>query len=224
MVLNATDAAGNVASLAFDINITDPNFAPVLTANSPSMGATDEDTAKTIPLTGFINSGSGTTSITDANSIDVTGGIALVGLTGNGTWSYSTDGTTFTAVGTVSVSSALLLPANATLKYMPDTFNGETATITYRAWDASTGTVATKVDTTTNGGNSSFSTATDTAALTVTDVNDVAGLRPRRPPQAPSLRPKLPQRSVWTTRTSTRAREPPPLPTWIITLWWAGSR
>ena len=43
------------------------------------------------------------------------GGIALTGVTGNGTWEYSTDGTNFSAVGTVSATSALLLPADAQL-------------------------------------------------------------------------------------------------------------
>ena len=41
------------------------------------------------------------------------GGIAVTGTTGKGTWAYSLDGTTFTAVGTVAGNSALLLPKTA---------------------------------------------------------------------------------------------------------------
>ena len=74
------------------------------------------------------------------------GGIALIGTTGNGTWAYSLDGTTFTDVGTVSESSALLLPGNATLQYTPDSKNGETATITYLAWDTTSGTAGGQAD------------------------------------------------------------------------------
>src|SRR6185369_6353683 len=45
-------------------------------------------------------------------------------------------------------------------------------TFTYRAWDQVTGGAGGKVDTSTNGGGTAFSTATDTAHLTVTSVND----------------------------------------------------
>ncbi len=100
------------------------------------------------------------------------GGIALTAATGNGTWAFSTDGSTYTAIGTVSPNSALLVPAGATLRYTPDGKNGETARITYRAWDATSGVSGAKVDTTASGGATAFSTATDTASLTVTSVND----------------------------------------------------
>ncbi len=99
------------------------------------------------------------------------GGIAVVGVVGNGTWAYSLDGTTFTAVGTVSATSALLLPASADLRYTPNPASGETATITYCAWDTTSGQAGATADTTANGGATAFSTATDTASLTVTSVN-----------------------------------------------------
>ncbi len=158
------------------------NTAPVLTPAAPSMGTTDENTAITVSLSRtFINNGAGTTTITDADTNDVVGGIALVGVVGNGTWAYSLDGTTFTAVGTVSETSALLLPADAQLQYTPDMANGETATITYRAWDATSGQAGGTADTTANGGSTAFSMATDTASLTVTSVNDVPVLTPASP-------------------------------------------
>ena len=57
-------------------------------------------------------------------------------------------------------------------------FNG-TATITLRAWDQTSGANAATVSTTTNGGTTAFSTADDTASITVTAVND-APARPNK--------------------------------------------
>jgi large repetitive protein len=159
----AFSAASDIASLA----VVSPNTAPVLTAASPSLGNTTPTTAITVKLTAFINNGSATTKITDADTGAVLGGIALTGTTGKGTWAYSLDGTTYTAVGTVAGNSALLLPGTASLRYTPDGTDFETATITYRAWDTFTGSSGALVDATTNGGATAFSTATDTAALTV---------------------------------------------------------
>lgn len=154
------------------------NAAPVLTPGetSPAIGTIDEDHAFVVSLTdSFINNGAVTsTTITDEDAGDEVGGIAIVGLTGQGTWEYSLDdGATFQGVGDVSESEALLLPKTAQLRYTPDAQHGETPTITYRAWDRSGSHEAgAKVDTTTNGDATPFSTATDTATLTVTAVND----------------------------------------------------
>jgi len=178
----ATDAAGNSSSKSYTISVAGANTAaPVLTPAAPSLGTTDEDTAKTIPLPTFINGGAGTTTITDADGDAVLGGIALTSATGNGVWAYATDGATFTPIGTVSPTSALLLPAGTTLRYTPDGKNGETPRITYRAWDATSGASGDKVDTTTSGGATAFSTATDTASLTVASVNDAPLLTPANP-------------------------------------------
>ncbi len=148
--------------------MTSVNDAPVLTPANPSLGTiTSNASVTTVSLATFINNGSGTTVITDVDTGAVIGGIAVTGTTGNGTWEYSLDGTTFTAVGTVAGNSALLLPSNAILRYTPATADTATATITYRAWDTTSGQSQTKVDTTTNRGTTAFSAATDTATLTV---------------------------------------------------------
>ena len=91
----------------------------------------------------------------------------------NGTWQFSTDnGSTWAAVGTVADNSALLLRAVDRLRFVPDAMNADTATITYRAWDQASGTQGTKVDASSNGGATVFSTATETASITTTAVND----------------------------------------------------
>ena len=177
--LSAAGAVGGTTaySLASDTALltvsstANVNNAPNLTPASPNLGSTAVGVVKTISLTGtFINNGAGTSVIADADSGDVKGGIALTATTGAGVWAYSLDGTTFFAVGTVAGNSALLLPTTASLRYTPDASTNESATITYRAWDTTTGTSGNKFDTTTNGGTTAFSAQTDTASLAVGTV------------------------------------------------------
>ena len=182
-----TGGANSAFSSATDtatLTILSTNNAPVLAPANPTLGSTDEDTAKTIDLTSFINNGAGTTTITDADTGAVLGGIAVVGTAGRGTWAYSTDGTTFTSMGTVSASSALLLPRTAKIRYTPDNANGETATITYRAWDATSGMAGGRVNLSgagAAGGSTAFSSQTDTASLSVSSLNDAPVLVPANP-------------------------------------------
>jgi hypothetical protein len=95
----------------------------------------------------------------------------------NGTWWYSTNnGGSWGQIDPVSNSSALLLAADASTRVYfqgePD-FNGAVSNgITFRAWDQTSGGAGTKVSTVTNGGSSAFSSATDTASVTVSAVND----------------------------------------------------
>jgi large repetitive protein len=182
VVVEVTDVAGNKAQTQYSVTVKATNAAPVLDPASPSLGATDEDTTVTIDLSDCV------TGITDEDADAVTGGIALVGLTGNGAWAYSLDGAAFVAIGSVSESSALLLPYDAMLAYTPDGKNAESATITYRAWDTSGGAEAIRVDLSVadaTGGSTAYSTDTDTATLTVTAVNDAPVLTAATP--SPSL-------------------------------------
>ena len=100
-------------------NFVNTNHAPVLTPLA-LMGSTDEDTPIAINLAGtFVNHGSDTTTIADADPGAILGGIALTATAGRGAWSYSLDGANYPPVGTVSAASALLLPATAKLRYAP---------------------------------------------------------------------------------------------------------
>jgi hypothetical protein len=186
VTVQATDRAGNVTSRQFTIAVGEPNTAPVLTEASPVLGSTHRNVPFTIGLTGtFINNGSGTTGIEDTDTGAVVGGIAVTGLTGHGTWQYSLAGSsTYQAIAPVSASSALLLPATAKLRYVPDGQNAESATITYRAWDTTTGANGGRADlsaTSATGDTTAFSTDTDTASLTVTNVSDTVVLTPASP-------------------------------------------
>jgi len=71
------------------------------------------------------------------------------------------------SLGSVADASALLLAADVDtrLYFEPNTnFNGSiTDAITLRAWDQTSGTAGTQVDTSVNGDTTAFSSATDTA-------------------------------------------------------------
>src|SRR5262249_4216925 len=81
-------------------------------------------------------------------------------------------GSTWTNVGSVSTSSALLLRSTDKLRFVPDAQNGTTASVTFKAWDRFSGSAGSKVDVTTNGNYTAFSTASATSTITVTDVHD----------------------------------------------------
>ena len=105
-------------------------------------------------------------------------GIAITGLSDldKGAWQYRLAGaSSWTAFAPVSESAAVLLPTDARLRYLPllSVNNGHSSTLTFRAWDQTSGTVGQSGgNTLANGGTTAFSTALETATLTVTDVND----------------------------------------------------
>lgn len=144
------------------------NQAPVLTSATP-MRTTRPKTPVVLSLASVINQGTGTTTIEDSDIGDPVGGVAVIGVAGQGTWAYSLDGATFHDIsGPLTAGSAMLLPAGAAVRYTPDGINAEIATLAFRAWDTFSGGVAdTGVDTTAHGGNTGFSTATDTIAVGV---------------------------------------------------------
>lgn len=105
-------------------------------------------------------------------------GFAIVSIDNtNGIWQYSTNGGgLWTNIGVVAENNALLLRDASTdlIRFQPNLgWNGTVATgITFRAWDQTSGAAGTYVDTTTNGGATAFSTATETAFLIVLAAND----------------------------------------------------
>ena len=113
-------------------------------------------------------------------------GVAVTGVTeAHGTWKYSIwDGTTstfgaWTAFGAVSDAAAVLVGEDDKIRYEPATdFRTNTVdtddTITFRAWDQSSGAAGATVDTSdpNNGGITAFSTDLGTATITVNAIND----------------------------------------------------
>lgn len=185
-------ATGLVTS---SITLSSVNDAPLLTAGAAlTHPATDEDNASAARTVAQV--------LVDAGWSDVdTGtarGIAVTGLTQRHHWQYSTDGVTWvnmtdpTVVGSgpgdtpnaVGSSRALLLSATTQIRYNPDAQRGETASLSFRAWDGSTGTASTNSarsfgdPTATNaaGGTGAFSTQARTVSIAVADVNDAPRL------------------------------------------------
>ena len=157
------------------VNLNDVNEAPVLdnTGDMTLTTITEDQTNNSGNTVAEIIASAGGDRITDQDAGSVEG-IAVTGLTsGNGTWQYSINGGgSWNAVGTVSDASALLLRATDKLCFVPDAQNADTASVIFRAWDQGSGTAGTKVDVSVNGGMTAFSTATETASITVTAVND----------------------------------------------------
>ncbi len=166
----ALQALGSVT-----VNITAVNDAPVLD-NSGTMTLTtinEDQNANAGQTVASIIASAGGDRITDPDAGAVEGIAITTIVSGNGTWEYSTNGGSgWLAVDSVANNSALLLRSTDWLRFVPDTQNGTTGSITFRAWDQTTGSAGTKVDTSSNGGTTAFSSATEIAQITVTSVND----------------------------------------------------
>ncbi len=168
---NVTLGTGAATSFSADTDegkvVVHPvNDAPVLTASgnlTPVLPGTAQPPGDTVA--GILGS-----SASDPD-VGALRGLALIGATGTstqGTWQYSLDdGATWNNLGTVSATSALLLGDTDRVRFVPKAgFLGKT-TLTYRAWDQTTGTAGTKVVIAKTGGTTAFSAATQTATLLV---------------------------------------------------------
>ncbi|GAA4443745.1 VCBS domain-containing protein [Novipirellula rosea] len=157
-----------------EVTVTAVNDAPTITDSATvTLSGTNEDTPSTPTSVDSIVSSAGWADV-DTGAVK---GIAVTGLTGNGTWQYSTDGSNWTSFSGISGSTALLLNASTQIRYQPDSLNGETATFDFVAWDTTTGSASSfgspsYADPDSGGGTTAYSSETATASIVVTDVND----------------------------------------------------
>ncbi|NVJ98598.1 MAG: DUF4347 domain-containing protein [Alphaproteobacteria bacterium] len=195
LTIAVTDGTDSASNTDVNIDITAVNDAPVLdNSQSPTLTAIDEDAGDDDGSSadgdddGTNNTNNtGTTVATlvvDSSITDVDGSavesIAVTTVDNtNGVWQYSTDsgtswnnfsGTTGTSVDIES--SARLLDSADMVRFVPDADYNGSATITFRAWDESSGTAGSTADASSNGGSTAFSSASDTASVTVNAVND----------------------------------------------------
>ncbi len=134
---NYASTTSNGGTTAFSSNtatasmvVTSVNDAPTITnAYTHTLTSTNEDTNSSGTLASAILTGA-TWADVDTGAIS---GLAITGMTGNGTWQYSTDGTTWNNFGAVTSTNALLITSTTQVRYQPNGQNGETATFTYRA-------------------------------------------------------------------------------------------
>jgi hypothetical protein len=170
----------------FTITVNPVNDAPTLDASkSPVLTTETEDAPAPSGAVGtlvsslvdFATPAGQVDNVTDIDSSPLLG-IAITGIDMlNGSWFYSiNNGGTWTPFPAPPAGNAVLLAADANtrLYFQPKLdFNGTiAAAITFRAWDQTSGTNGGLANTSTTGGTTAFSTATDTASLTITAVND----------------------------------------------------
>ena len=172
-----TDGDGGTSNtLTKDVPFTAQNDAPLLN-NSGTLHFTNITEDDVSNSGNSISEIFGATTlpdlITDIETSDPEG-MAVTGFANsNGTWQYSIDaGASWIDAPTVSDTTALLLRTTDRLRYVPDGIRGESAQITFRAWDQSSGTAGTLADASSNGGATAFSVSSETAEIIVQDVND----------------------------------------------------
>ena len=153
------------------------NTAPILnTAPNPTFGpvfTTNPNLPTGSPVSSLI-----ATTVSDSDAV-AKRGIAITGTNNpaGGQWQYSVSGTWIT-LPAVADSSALLLRENDLLRYLPGSTTGA-VTLSYRAWDQTTGTFGTTTNLTgSTGGSTAFSSATETATLQVLTANSSPVLVP----------------------------------------------
>ncbi|WP_322517587.1 tandem-95 repeat protein [Rhodopseudomonas palustris] len=156
-----------------DAPVLDVSKSPAITLAEDAGGPSFAGKVQVSSLAGFAGT-AGIGNVTDDGYIV---GIAITGANAaNGTWSWSIDGTTWFPINAASLSdsNALLLYGNYYVYFQPAAgFDGTVSNgLTIRAWDQSAGTPGSYANTTTNGGSTAFSSATDTVVVTVTPSND----------------------------------------------------
>jgi VCBS repeat-containing protein len=166
-----TDSTGRTVTWnTFEGLQTSLNSPPELDGTTYAIGTMDEDSDLTMDVSDFA------AKITDADAT-ASKGIAITAIVGNGTWEYSINGgTTWIEIGAVSVTNALLLSAetndNNQIRYTGDQENGQIASISFKAWDQSASTSPGDYVDPVFTQYGLYSEDTDTATITVSDVND----------------------------------------------------
>jgi VCBS repeat-containing protein len=171
--LTGSDGSLSVSD-TFTINVLEGNHAPVLKNLDLKMSLNtsnlyiDPVGAMGSLVTSFIG------GVKEQDTNDPKGiAITAVDTTKGTLWFSTNGGTTWATVGSVSNTSALLLSADAANRvYFQPVGNTPASSIasafTLRAWDGTSGTEGSKVDTSTTGGFTAFSTLTDTVAVNIT--------------------------------------------------------
>ncbi|TWA63400.1 hypothetical protein FBZ82_11358 [Azospirillum brasilense] len=170
----------SAGTIALTGTVTPVNDAPVATGTTTLLPAIAEDTADPsgATVTALFSHlfSDATDTVAGGSAANGFAGIAVVGnaATAQGVWQYWT-GTAWAAVGTVSDGDALLLAADATLRFLPAAnWNGVPPSLTVRLIDDSQGPVTNgeRADVTSAGGDSRYSLGTIALNTAVSAVND----------------------------------------------------
>lgn len=145
-------------------NVRKVNIAPTLTSSNPEMDSlTDDNTDSGILIADILAD-----SVTDVGN-GALEGIAIYSLaSGNGQWQYSLDDEgIWTPVENASETTALLLGSEDRIRFVPGGLGADHASFSFHAWDQTSGTRGETTDVSVRGNTSAFSTAGDTASLTI---------------------------------------------------------
>lgn len=170
------------ATQTFTITVTAVNDAPTGVGNLTLPTILEDATS---PAGVAISALSGL-AFADVDTGNTLSGLAIVGNTANattqGAWQYSTNGTNWYAIGTVSDGASLMVSASTQIRFVPVAdYNGTPPSLTVRALDSSYAgsysiAAATQTrltaDTSSHGGTTAISDNTNTIGITVTSVND----------------------------------------------------
>ena len=165
--VTASDGTTSSATATVTMTLAAVNDAPVAAASTVSSIVKDvADGSNPGTLVSAL-----VTNFTDPDSGAVKGLAVTAVVTTNGTWQYSTDtGTTWLTLTGVSTSAARLLKgddANYKVRFVPSANFYGTATLTYQAWDQTSGTAGGTAAVTTNGGSTAYSSNAGTGTITV---------------------------------------------------------
>ena len=148
------DYGSSVTSEMFTIDVNDINDAPVLdttaTLTLPAIAEDDLDPAG--DTVANILASDGLNSVTDDDSGAVEGIAVYTVDDANGVWEYSLDGSSWTAIGAVDTTSALLLDPTAKMRFIPDADFSGTAGFFFHAWDQTQGSSGQLFDIMDSGG------------------------------------------------------------------------
>ncbi|WP_240923685.1 Ig-like domain-containing protein, partial [Psychromonas sp. SA13A] len=157
------------------------NNAPVIAIDSGwSLTDIQEDDANNVGnLVSEIIKSAADDAITDADT-DAQEGVGIIASSSsNGTWQYhlgsneTFNDDDWTDIGETSQTVTLLLADTDSLRFVPnDNFNGTETSLQLVAWDQTSGLHEEKVDSSSHGGSTAFSSKTTIPSIKVTAVND----------------------------------------------------
>jgi hypothetical protein len=163
----------SATTVALVTTIDRVNHAPVVATNGGAILPTvdqDDPNPPGIPLSTLF---SGTFSDVDPGTnvgFAITGNAALAA---EGKWQYSTDGTSWTDLPSVSATNVFTLKGTDYVRFVPGThYTGMPGQLTARLWDQSSGAPETSLDPTGSiGGSGAFSTDAVTRGVEVIQAN-----------------------------------------------------
>ncbi|MDX1928435.1 MAG: Ig-like domain-containing protein, partial [Pirellulaceae bacterium] len=164
------NSAFSIATETAALRVLPVNDAPVLRiTTSISLGTI---ASTNVNSAGFVASA----LLRDVSDVDANAlrGVAIIGIgtgTPTGQWQYSIDsGANWNAIIIASTASALLLPGSARLRFVPSAGSTGRATLTFRAWDQTSGVALGTADlrlASSVGGVTAFSRLTRSAFLDI---------------------------------------------------------